>query len=96
MADAVEAPWQDVDEEAPDELVGIERHGLVSAGPVDPVVLDPEGDAVGVGPDQAAVGDGDAVGIAAEIGEHRLGPGEGFLGVSGSARWHASPSSGRD
>ncbi len=81
VADAVEAPRQDVENEAPDELVGRERHGLVAAGPVDPVVLDPEGDAVCAGPDQAAVGDGHAVGVAAEIGEHRLGSCEGFLGV---------------
>ncbi len=81
VTDAVLALGQHVDEEAPDELMGRERHGLVAAGPVDPVVLDPEGDAVGTGPDQAAVGDGDAVGIAAELGEHRLWSGEGFLGV---------------
>jgi hypothetical protein len=31
--------------------------------------------------DQAAVGDGDAVGVAAEIGEHRLRPGERLLGI---------------
>ena len=45
------------------------------------VVLPPEGDAVVVEGDEAAVGDGDAVGVAGEIGEHRLGPGEGPLGV---------------
>ena len=33
VPDAVEAAWQDVDEEAADELVGLERHGLVAAGP---------------------------------------------------------------
>ena len=65
MADAVQSLGEDVDEEAADELVGCERHGLVAAGPVDPVVLDPECDAVGTGPDQAAVGDGYAVGVAA-------------------------------
>ena len=31
--------------------------------------------------DQAAVGDGDAVGIARQIGEHRLGPAERTLGI---------------
>jgi hypothetical protein len=31
--------------------------------------------------DQAAVRDGDAVGVARQIGEHRPGPGEWFLGV---------------
>jgi hypothetical protein len=67
VADAVLAFGKHVDQEAANELVGRERHGLVAAGPVDPVVLDPEGDAVRVGPDQAAVGDRDAVGVAAEI-----------------------------
>jgi len=65
VADAVLALGKHVDEEAADELVRLQRHGLVAAGPLDPVVLDPEGDAVGAGPDQAAVGDGDAVGVAA-------------------------------
>ena len=81
VPDAMETLWQDVDEEAADELVRRQRHGLVAAGPVDPVVLDPECDAVGVGPDQAAVGDGDAVGVAGQISKYRLGAGEGLLGV---------------
>jgi len=40
-----------------------------------------DGNAVVVEGDQTAVGDGDAVGVAAEIGEHRLRPGEGSLGI---------------
>ena len=35
----VESAWQDVDQEPPDELVRLERHGLVAAGSLDPVVL---------------------------------------------------------
>src|SRR5262245_23245721 len=35
VADAVKAPGQHVQEEAPDELVGGERHRLVSSGPLD-------------------------------------------------------------
>ena len=31
--------------------------------------------------DQTAVGDGHAMGVAGQIGEHRLGPGEGALGI---------------
>ena len=45
------------------------------------VVLVAEGHAALVEAEQAAVRDGDAVGVAGEIGEHRLGPGEGRLGV---------------
>ena len=44
-------------------------------------ILVPEGDAVVVGGDQPAVGDGDAVGIAREISEHRLGSTERRLCV---------------
>ena len=68
-------------QEAADELVGGQRHRLVSARPVDAVVLVSEGDAVLVGLDEASVGDGDAVGIARQIGEHGLGPAERLLGV---------------
>ena len=80
VADAVEAAGQHVDEEAADELVARQRHDLVPLAAFDAVVLPPEGDAVVVEGDQAAVGDGDAVGVAREIGEHRLGPGERALG----------------
>jgi hypothetical protein len=38
-----------------------------------------------------AVGDGDAVGVAGEIGEDSLRSGEGPLGVDGS-RWNRLPS----
>ena len=37
-------------QEAADELVGVERHRLVAAGSLDPVVLDLEGDAVLIEP----------------------------------------------
>jgi hypothetical protein len=76
MADAVEAFWQHVDEEAADELVGGERHGLVSLAALDAVILPLEGDALLVEGDQAAVGDGNAVGVTRQIGQHRLGSAE--------------------
>jgi hypothetical protein len=47
VPDPVEPVCQDVHEEAADELARLERHGLVAAGPLDPVVLVPEGDAGG-------------------------------------------------
>src|SRR5215813_160935 len=55
MANAMEALGQDVDEEAADELVDVERHGGVTARSLDPVVLDLEGDPAPVERDQAAV-----------------------------------------
>ena len=45
MADAMETLRQDVEEEAADELVGIERHDLLPVAAFGPVVLPPEGDA---------------------------------------------------
>src|SRR5262249_57418301 len=76
----------DVDEEAADELASLEGHGGVAAWSLDPVVLDLEGDAPLVGGDQAAAGDGDAVGVARQVGEHRLGAGERSLGIDEPAR----------
>jgi hypothetical protein len=45
VADAVEARWQDMHQEAADELVGVERHQLVvSLGAFEAVILPLEGD----------------------------------------------------
>src|SRR5205085_2594531 len=49
--------------------------------PVAAVILVTEPHALLVESDQPAVRDGDTVGVAGEIGEHRLGAGEGRLGV---------------
>ena len=61
-----------MDEEAADELVGRERHLFVPIAPIEPVVLVFEGDAIAVERDQTAVGDGDAMGVAGQIGEDVL------------------------
>ena len=79
MADAVEAARQDVQEKAADELGGVERHGPEPVAAFDPVVLPFEGDALVVERDEPGVGDGDAVGVAGEIGENGLGPAKGRL-----------------
>src|SRR5262244_4600329 len=76
VADAVKAVWQDVNEETADELVGGKRHLLVSIAAFDPIVLPLEGDAVAVHRDQAAVGDGEAMGEARQVGQHGFGPAE--------------------
>ncbi|NRP75488.1 hypothetical protein ILFOPFJJ_06411 [Ensifer psoraleae] len=83
MADAVETVGQAVEQEAADELVRCQRHrarGIVVA-----VVAPAEGHAGGVSADEAAVGDGDAMGIAAEIGEHPFGRSERRLGIGDPA-----------
>ena len=58
---AVEALGQHVHQEAADELVSCERHGLPPVWPVYAVVLPAKGDTGVVGRDQTAIGDGDAM-----------------------------------
>jgi hypothetical protein len=79
VADAMEAGRQDVQEEPAHELARIERHDLAAA--FLPVVLPEETDGIVCHGDEAAVGDGDAMGVAAEIGQHLLGAAEGRFGV---------------
>ncbi len=73
MADAVEACGEHVEEKAADEFGYRQGHGLVPITVFGPVVLPLEGDLLVVEGDEAAVRDGDAVGVAGEIGEDRLG-----------------------
>ena len=64
----MEAVRQGVQQEAPDELISRKSHELGLA--VMAIILPAEGD-FGIGQaDQAGVGDGDAVCVSAEIGEH--------------------------
>ena len=79
VTNAMEAVGQGVEQEAPDELVGVQTHGLYGA--VVAIVLPGEPDMVVVAGLDAAVGDGDAMGVAAEIGENLRGSAEGLLGV---------------
>jgi hypothetical protein len=59
--------------------VGVKRHDLHPAA----MAINPpaERDAIVVHADQPGVGDGNAVGLAAEIGQHLFLPAEGRLGV---------------
>jgi len=66
MADAVEAVGQCVKKEAADELVGFESHNFCRA--VLAVILPGEGNMILVECDEPAIGDRDAMGVAAEIG----------------------------
>ena len=81
VADAMEACGQHVHEKAADELVGREGHHLVSLAPFAPVVLPLEGDALVIACDQAAIGDGDAMGVAREISQDFLRAAEGAFAV---------------
>src|SRR5262249_25259568 len=64
VADLVEAVGQDVLHEAPEELDGGEGLGVLAPGPEDDTLA---GDV-----EQAAVGDADAMGVAAEVGDDVL------------------------
>src|ERR1700731_3008879 len=73
--------WQNVEQEAPDELVGAERHCAVPRLSVAAVILVAEGHAALVENTGPAVRGGDAMGVAGKIGKHCFWPGEGRLGV---------------
>ncbi len=51
MADAVLAFREHMNEEPTDELSRFQRHGGVPTGAFDTVILDPESDMIGIGPD---------------------------------------------
>jgi hypothetical protein len=74
VTDAVKPLWQNVEQEAPDELVAAECHCAVPRLPIAAVVLVAEAHTALVERNEATVRDG-------EIGENRLRPGEGRLGV---------------
>ena len=70
-------------QEAADELIGSERHGLVSIPFLRPVVLPLEGDALLTHRDQPAIGDSHPMGIAGEISQYSVRSGKGTFGIDG-------------
>jgi hypothetical protein len=76
VADAHESGGEDVKQEAPEELGGVEGHapGLVAMGPVAPA----EGDLAVLDRLETVVGDGDAVCVATEVAENLFGTGVGI------------------
>src|ERR1700676_2043497 len=81
VADAVEARRQYVDQESADEFGSGECHDLLAIATFSAIVLPSEGHAVAVAGNQSAVGDGDAVGIARQIGQYRMWPPARALGI---------------
>src|ERR1700751_553147 len=79
VTNAMEALRQDVDEEAADKLACCERHDFVARSSVGTIILVVERDAVLVERNQSAVGGGNTVGVARQIGKHRLGSAERAL-----------------
>jgi len=66
---------------APDELVRRQGHGFPAAGAFDAIVLPAERHATVIGGEEPAIGDGDAVGVARQIGEHGARSAERTLGI---------------
>lgn len=64
VTDAVEALWQNVEQEAADELVGGQRHDLLAVSATPAVILITEGDAGLVEAKEPAVRDRHTVGVA--------------------------------
>ena len=73
MADFDEARGQDVHEEASDELLVRQCDPVAAFGD--------EGDPIDIHRDQTVIGEGDPVGVAAEVVEDLLGASEGPLAV---------------
>lgn len=79
MPDAHETGWQHVEQEAPDEFAGIERHRLLLAGIVAIPVR--EGDGPLFGRENPLIGNSSAVSVAAQIGEDDFRRGKRSFGV---------------
>ena len=73
VSDAMESLGQDMDEEAPDKLVGGQGHGFVASLSVVAIVFVFEGDAMIIMSDQTGIGDGDAVSVSGEVSENGFG-----------------------
>src|SRR5262249_56048107 len=73
--------WWNVQQETPDELVGAERDRAIPGRPVAAIVLVAEGHAALAERDEATVRDGDAMGVAGQIGKHCFWPGQSRPGV---------------
>ena len=81
MTDAMEPVRQHVDQEAADELVGVERHKLIASVALGSVILPFERDALAGEGDEPAVGDSSAVCVAGQVGEDGVGSAKRSLGI---------------
>ena len=79
VADAHEARGQDRQQEAADELGSIEGHDPLLV--VVAIILPAERDVPLFACEQAMIGDGDVVGVTAEIRQHLGGTTEGGFGI---------------
>ena len=80
MTNTVETVGQGVEQEATDKLVCVQRHDFGFA--VVAIVFPAKSDAVVGRTDQPGIGDGDAVGITAKIGQDLRWSSEGRFGTN--------------
>ena len=81
VTDAMEAWRQYVDEKAADKLTGGQGQGFVAITPLGTIVLPHEGDTVLIAGDEAAVADGNPVGISRQVSKHGRRSGERTFGI---------------
>src|SRR5262245_40385624 len=81
VTDAMQSVGQDMDQEAADELVGVERHKLIASVALGPVILPFESDALAGEGDEPAVGNSSAVCVAGKVGEDGVGSAKRSLGI---------------
>lgn len=79
VTDAHEAFWKHMEEEAAQELRRRELHGALLAAAC--VILPSEGDMLLMEVQQPVVGNGDAMGVTAEIAQHLIGAAHGLFGI---------------
>ena len=72
---------QNVDQEAANELVRVERHELVASVALGPVILPFEHHALAVEGDEPAIGNSTPVCVAGQVGEHGGGSAKRPLGI---------------
>jgi hypothetical protein len=79
IANAVEAGWQHMHQEAPNELIGVQCHRLDLVAMA--VILPLESDLAFFDVKQTIIGDRYAMSVSANVVEHLLRPGEWALGI---------------
>ena len=79
VSDAHQSGRQDVEQEAAEKLLHVEGHEPFRVASC--AVVPAKSHADVVEGDESVVGDGDAVSVSAEVAQHLLGSGEGWLAV---------------
>ncbi len=81
VANALEAGRQDMEQEAPDELRRLERHGAAAVWIGGAIVLVLESNVLIVVMEQPLIGEGDAMGVSAQVFNDMGGAAKGRFGV---------------